>query len=98
MVPEEQRAHRRGALRRDLVRKYVRLQHELIDADPMSSAYAGTIHAFRQMGYTLITSGFEDDLDRLLRLRVLEGGRGQRAPRDQRGGIPELYVLERREL
>jgi hypothetical protein len=98
MIPDEQRAHRRGALRRDLIRRYVHLQHELIDADPMSSAYQATIHAFRQMGYTLITSGFEDDLDRLLRLRVLDGGRGQPAPRGSRRKSSDLLLVERREL
>lgn len=97
MIPDEQRTLQRENVRRDLVRKYVHLQHELVEADPMSSAYQSTIHAFRQMGYTLIASGFEDDLDRLLRLRVLDGGRAVRASRDERAELPELHVLERRE-
>jgi len=98
MVPDEKRSQQRGSLRRDLVRKYVQLQHELIEADPMSSTYQSTIHAFRQMGYTLITSGFEEDLDRLLRLRVLDGGRACPAPPEERAELPELYLLERRQL
>lgn len=61
--------------RRELVRQYLRLQRELVDGDPASSSYRSTIHAFRQMGYQMISSGFEEDLDRLLRLRVLPGGR-----------------------
>ena len=63
----------------------------------MSSVYQATIQAFRQMGYTLITSGFEDDLDRLLRLRVIEGGRGRPAERDERE-TPDLLIMERRTL
>lgn len=83
----------RGTTRRELVRQYVQLQRELIDGDPSSSAYQATIHAFRQLGYTLIASGYEDDLDRLLRLRVIEGAL---VPRCDRGPapLPDLHVIE----
>jgi hypothetical protein len=43
----------------------------------------------------LIASGFEDDLDRLLRLRVLDGGRATRSPRDRRPTPSDLFVIER---
>lgn len=85
----------RGRLRRDLLHRYVRLQQELLDADPMSSTYQTTIQAFRQMGYLLISSGFEDDLDRLLRIRVLPGGRENRQGREERTCLPNLLLLER---
>jgi hypothetical protein len=98
MIPEARKDVQREALRRDLVRKYVRLQHELVEADPMSSTYQASIQAFRQMGYTLITSGFEDELDRLLRLRVIQGARIRPAEREERQGAPELLLLERRTL
>ncbi|HEX6506004.1 MAG TPA: hypothetical protein VF221_00075 [Chloroflexota bacterium] len=84
--------------RRELLRQYVRLQHELLEADPSSSAYQATIHAFRQMGYALITSGFEDDLDRLLRLRVLDGGRATPSPASERTIPSELQVIQQRYL
>jgi hypothetical protein len=66
-----------------------------MEADPSSSAYQAIMHAFRQMGYVLISSGFEDDLDRLLRIRVLDGGRPVRPARTERTEYPELHVLER---
>jgi hypothetical protein len=71
------------------------LQRELVEGDPASSSYQSTIHAFRQMGYSLIASGFEDDLDRLLRLRVLDGGRARRSPRARRPTPNDLFVIER---
>jgi hypothetical protein len=86
----------RRRTRRDLLRQYVRLQRDLVDGDPSSSTYQATIHAFRQMGYALITAGFEDDLDRLLRIRVLEGGRAQGIARADRSCPPELFMIEQR--
>lgn len=85
-------------VRRDLLQRYVRLQRDLIDADPSSAAYQSTVHAFRQLGYALLTNGFEDDLDRLLRLRVLEGGRSRHRPEEHRAVPAELHVMERRLL
>lgn len=82
-----------GTARRELVRQYVQLQRELIDGDPASSAYQATIHAFRQLGYALIASGYEDDLDRLLRLRVIDGGRERTRP-ERTAALPELHVIE----
>ena len=87
---------RRQQTRRELLRQYMKLQRRLMDADPGSSAYQATVQAFRTMGYTLITSGFEDDLDRLLRIKVLEGGRNRRSPRETRAGTEQLLLLEHR--
>jgi hypothetical protein len=84
--------------RRDLLHQYVRLQRELADADPASGAYDVTIQAFQQMGYGLITAGYEEDLDRLLRIRVLDGGRSSPAPRLDREPPLELHVLECKRL
>jgi len=84
--------------RRDLLHQYVRLQRELVDADPAWGAYDVTIQAFRQMGYSLITAGYEEDLDRLLRIRVLDGGRSSPAPRSDREPPLELHVLECKRL
>jgi hypothetical protein len=89
-------AGERQRVRRDLLRQYVKLQRDLIDGDPSSSSYQATIHAFRQMGYALINSGFEDDLDRLLRLRILDGGRAIPAPPDERAIPDELRLIETR--
>jgi hypothetical protein len=50
------------------------------------------------MGYALISSGFEDDLDRLLRLRVLDGGRRFPAPRKDRTRPLDLHLIEQRPL
>ena len=86
---------RRAANRGDLLRQYVQLQRALVQSDPGSSAYQAAIHAFRRMGHQLITAGLEDDLDRLLRLRVLEGGRPRRSA-GKRRPMPELCILERR--
>ena len=85
---------KRQQVRRELLRQYMRLQQELMDTDPSSSAYQSTMHAFRQMGYVLISSGFEDDLDRLLRIRVIDGGRPARRQKVEREDRPELYVME----
>lgn len=85
---------KRQQVRRELLRQYMRLQRELMEADPSSATYQSIMHAFRQMGYILISSGFEDDLDRLLRIRVLDGGRAARAERSERTEYPELHVLE----
>jgi len=84
--------------RRDLLHQYVHLQRELLDADSTTSAYQASIQAFRQMGYALINSGFESDLDRLLRLRVIDGGRAEPAPRAERTCTPDLHVLKERAL
>jgi hypothetical protein len=84
--------------RRELLHQYIRLQQELIEADPSSSAYQATIQAFRQMGYALITSGYEEDLDRLLRMRVLDGGRAEPAPRAERAIPLDLHLIEQRAL
>ncbi|MDQ2743371.1 MAG: hypothetical protein M3Z66_13910 [Chloroflexota bacterium] len=86
----------RRRLRRDLLCQYVRLQRDLVDGDPATSAYQGTIHAFRQMGYALINSGFEDDLDRLLRIRVLDGGQAKPSPRSERSFPDGLQMIETR--
>lgn len=96
MFPREAVPEKRQRARRELLQQYVRLQRELVDADPASSAYQGTIHAFRQMGYALIASGYEEDLDRLLRLRVLDGGRAVPAPSSERTPPDELHVIEQR--
>jgi len=85
-------------MRRELLSQYVRLQRDLLDSDPSSAAYEATIYAFRQMGYALISSGFEDDLDRLLRLRVLDGGRRFPAPRKDRTPPLDLHLIEQRPL
>lgn len=83
---------KRQQVRRELLRQYMRLQRELIEADPSTSDYQASMHAFRQMGYILISSGFEDDLDRLLRIRVLDGGRSEPAERGNQRA--ELHLLE----
>lgn len=98
MIPDGGTAGNRNHVRRDLLRQYVHLQRELMDADPSSSAYQNTIHAFRQMGYVLISSGFEDDLDRLLRIRVIDGGRTAPSSREERSIPADLHVLERRSV
>jgi hypothetical protein len=49
------------------------------------------------MGYALISAGLEDDLDRLLRIRVLEGGRPTRSARAERSVPDYLCVIERRQ-
>jgi len=84
--------------RREMLHEYVRLQQELVDADPASSSYAATIQAFRQMGYALIAAGYEEDLDRLLRIRVLDGGQVDPTPRDERHVPSDLHVIEQRAL
>lgn len=83
-------------MRRDLLKHYVRLQRDLIDGDPASSEYQATIQAFRQMGYALISAGFEDDLDRLLRIRVLDGGRAVPSGPAERTWPKELQMIESR--
>jgi hypothetical protein len=85
---------RRQQVRRELLRQYMRLQRELMEADPSASAYQSTMHAFRQMGYVLISSGFEDDLDRLLRIRVIDGGQPTRSRVVDREERPELHLME----
>jgi hypothetical protein len=84
----------RQKVRRELLGQYVRLQRDLAEADPASAAYQSTIHAFRQMGYALISSGFEEDLDRLLRLRVFEGGRSSPAPLQARSRPVDMHLIE----
>ncbi|HLJ67933.1 MAG TPA: hypothetical protein VKX16_11290 [Chloroflexota bacterium] len=87
---------RRPGERRRLIRQYVSLQRDLSEEDPASSSYQATIHAFRQLGHVLIHAGLEDDLDRLLRLRVLDGGLESPSPRSKRRIPPELHTIERR--
>ena len=94
-IPYGATTGKRQQVRRELLRQYMRLQRDLMEADPSSSAYQSIMHAFRQMGYVLISSGFEDDLDRLLRIRILDGGRATRTERSERSEYPELHVLER---
>jgi hypothetical protein len=96
MISESSLKGKRQKVRRELLRQYVRLQRELIDSDPASAAYQATIQAFRQMGYALITSGFEDDLDRLLRIRVIDGGRAEPRPTEERTIPMELQIIEQR--
>lgn len=98
MIPQERLAPKLQSVRRELLRKYMRLQRDLSEADPATSAYQATIHAFRQMGCTLISSGFEEDLDRLLRIRLLDGGRATPRQRGERETHPELLVLDLRAL
>ncbi len=94
MKPQGSAGSEHRHIRRDLLRQYVRLQRNLIEGDPASSAYQATVQAFRQMGYALINCGFEDDLDRLLRIRVLEGGRAVPSTYDERTFPQELHVIE----
>lgn len=96
MISHNALSGERRRARRELLHNYLRLQRELIDGNPASSSYQATIHAFRQMGYVLISSGFHDDLDRLLRIRVLDGGRATRRLRDVRDPVPELEIIEQR--
>jgi hypothetical protein len=96
MIAEGLGGSKREGMRRELLHRYMRLQRELIEADPASSAYQATVQAFRQLGYALITNGLEEDLDRMLRIRVLEGGRTSRSLRQDRSIPPNLLVLERR--
>lgn len=96
MYADETNGPNTRKVRRELLGQYVRLQRDLEDADPASSAYQTTIHSFRQMGYALISSGFEDDLDRLLRLRILDGGRPTRTPSEERTRPVELHLIEQR--
>jgi hypothetical protein len=86
----------RPKTRRELLAQYVRLQRDLLDSDPSSATYQATIYAFRQLGFALISSGFEDDLDRLLRLRVIDGGRRSPAPLRERTRPVELHLIEQR--
>lgn len=83
-------------IRGDLLRQYVQLQRDIMESDPSSSAYHATIRSFRQMGQVLISAGFEEDLDRLLRLRIIEGERPARRSNAAHANQPELHVLERR--
>lgn len=84
--------------RREQLRQYVHLQRELLDGDSATSDYQASIKAFRQLGYALIKSGFESDLDRLLRLRIMDGGRDEPAPRAERTCTPDLHILKERAL
>jgi hypothetical protein len=86
----------RKQTRRELLHHYVRLQHELAGADPAASSYSATIQSFRQLGYALITAGFEEDLDRLLRIRVLDGGKATPSRKDERQIPADLLVIESR--
>jgi len=81
--------------RKDLLQRYVQLQRDLGRADSSSSSYQATIQAFRRMGYILIANGMEEDLDRLLRIRVIEGGK--RRHESKPSHPPEaLHLIEQR--
>jgi hypothetical protein len=86
----------RRQLRRELLAEYVELQRQIASANPLSSSYRAAIHAFRHMGYRLITAGFEDDLDRLLRIRVLDGGRASRSQPSERTVPSQIFLIEKR--
>jgi hypothetical protein len=47
------------------------------------------------MGHVFIKSGREDDLDRLLRMRVLDGGLAAPSPRDERSTPNGLMLIDR---
>jgi hypothetical protein len=49
------------------------------------------------MGYALISAGLEDDLDRLLRIRVLDGGRVTPSLPSERSIPDHLFLIERRQ-
>jgi len=93
----ESQANRQKS-RRELLRQYLHLQRELLDSDSTTSCYQSSTQAFRQMGCALINSGFEADLDRLLRIRVIEGGRNGPTPRAQRILARDLRLLKERVL
>lgn len=86
----------RQRVRRELVGQYARLQRDLMESEPTSTAYQNSIQAFRQMGYALISSGFEDDLDRLLRLRIMAGGRPSPLPLAGRNRSMNVHLIEQR--
>lgn len=94
MERAQEQSIRRQQLRRELIHQYLHLQRQLLDAEPSSSTYQATMHAFRRMGYTLITSGFEEDLDRLLRIRVLDGGKSRRSDSSRSDFPQDLHVIE----
>jgi hypothetical protein len=73
------------------------LQREIVEGEPGTSTYRATIHAFRQLGYVLMSCGFEEDLDRLLRIRIVEGGRSTPVPRTPRADI-DLHLVEQRRV
>lgn len=93
MFAEGSEVEARRRMRRGLLGRYVRLQRDLVSTDPASAAYHSTVHAFRQMGYTLISSGFEEDLDRLLRLRLVDGGRSFPTPAEERERPADLHLV-----
>jgi hypothetical protein len=94
MERAQEQSARRQQLRRYLIHQYMHLQRQLLDAEPSSSTYQATMHAFRRMGYTLITSGFEEDLDRLLRIRVLDGGKAGREESARSEFPQDLHIIE----
>lgn len=93
MGPHVTQPSHNSKCRRNIVQQYMQLQRALMDEDPASSSYQGTIHAFRQLGYMLVTSGMGSDLDRLLRLRVLMGGRESPVPRGERSPVGNLRLV-----
>lgn len=93
-MASEATATERRAARRELLGRYLRLQRELIEADPAAPSYQATVHAFRNMGYSLITSGFGEDLDRLLRIRVLNGGLTKPASPGQRDFSTDMLLVD----
>ena len=92
MIPRETLTEERRRLRQHLVRQYVCLQREIVDGEPGSASYRASVHALRQLGYVLISSGFDEDLDRLLRIRVLDGGCGSRTKERAKGSM-DLQVV-----
>ncbi len=98
MYADGANAAARRHMRRELLGQYVRLQRDLLDSDPSSAGYQATIYAFRQMGHALISAGLEEDLDRLLRLRVMDGGRRTPAPKKVRTIPEELHLIEQHSI
>jgi hypothetical protein len=98
VIPRETLTEERRRLRQHLVRQYVRLQREIVGGEPGCSSYRASVHALRQLGYVLISSGFDEDLDRLLRMRFLEGGCPTRTRSPSRGSIDLRVVGEAQRL
>ncbi len=83
-----------SSARRILLEQYIRLLRESRYAGAQHSQGERTAEALCQMGRNLIGAGLEDDLDRLLRFRVLEGGLARPSPARTRSVPHQLHVLE----